>query len=172
MKQKAKLVLVSFAEGRKFQRKRAIQLLSARLFCRFDKVYKFSFDDIDYSFLKCNSSIFNIRLGLGMWLWKPYFINKVLDELQEGDILFYCDSSSLFIRDSCQLISSFISSGQSVMTFELPLKEIEFTSDYVLKFMDFENSKYLLTNQISASVFLIKKDDFILCKSTACICLK
>jgi len=32
------------------------------------------------------------RRGFGYWLWKPFIICKRLNELNEGDILFYCDA--------------------------------------------------------------------------------
>lgn len=41
--------------------------------------------------------IFNYEKGYGFWLWKPYYILEALNELKEGDILFYSDSGIKFI---------------------------------------------------------------------------
>ena len=47
----------------------------------------FSLKDIDSSFAEKNEHILKQRRGVGYWLWKAYFIDKVLNLLNEGDFL-------------------------------------------------------------------------------------
>ena len=48
--------------------------------------------DIDASFYHTNCHILSQQRGAGYWLWKPYVISKVLDQLEWGESLCYCDS--------------------------------------------------------------------------------
>jgi hypothetical protein len=57
-----------------------------------DVVRTFNADDIDEKFSKQYAHILTQSRGAGYWLWKPYFIDKVINEMNEGDILIYCDA--------------------------------------------------------------------------------
>ncbi|MGU9956365.1 MAG: hypothetical protein ACNYPI_01590 [Arenicellales bacterium WSBS_2016_MAG_OTU3] len=76
-------------------------LASARQFNDFDEYYAFAPWDVDSDFRKTHAKIFENSRGDGYWLWKPYFINQMLDNMAEGEILFYIDSDAYFI-DSCK----------------------------------------------------------------------
>ena len=58
------------------------------------------FDDtkIEPTFYNENSEIFKYRRGFGYWLWKPYIILKTLEQVDDGDIVFYSDSGSLIVN--------------------------------------------------------------------------
>lgn len=60
------------------------------------QIILFHKEDIDDEFYQKNQAILNSKRGGGYWLWKPYIINQVLDELQEKDVLFYLDSRYCF----------------------------------------------------------------------------
>ncbi len=45
----------------------------------------------DPEFQKHTPFIIQNRRGFGYWIWKPYVIYKKLCQIEEGDILFYCD---------------------------------------------------------------------------------
>ena len=36
--------------------------------------------------------VFNGKRGGGYWLWKPYILHKTLNDMDDGDILVYCDA--------------------------------------------------------------------------------
>lgn len=65
----------------------------------FDDIRKFTPTDIDSEFFEKNKNILNQKRGAGYWLWKPYFIKKVLDEILENDLVFYVDAGNIFIED-------------------------------------------------------------------------
>jgi hypothetical protein len=60
----------------------------------FDVIHEFSETDIDEVFFTNIYSPLRKKRGGGYWIWKPYFVKKVLDEIPVGDILFYCDAGS------------------------------------------------------------------------------
>lgn len=61
-----------------------------------DVIHSFSEADIDDCFYKKNKSILEQPRGNGYWLWKPYFINKIIEIAQDNDWIVYCDSGLYF----------------------------------------------------------------------------
>ena len=61
----------------------------------FDRIYTFSPLDLqqDSVFWEKNKEFIekNPR-GYGYWIWKAYLIDRILNELNEGDMLVYCDA--------------------------------------------------------------------------------
>lgn len=52
---------------------------------------KYGFEDIDKNFYQKNKNILDRERGAGYWLWKPYFILKTLNEVDDGDVVVYID---------------------------------------------------------------------------------
>jgi len=65
----------------------------------FDEHHIFQPEDIDREFFEKNIDILKQKRGAGYWLWKPYFIKKVLDSSNDGDIVCYVDSGNIFLND-------------------------------------------------------------------------
>jgi hypothetical protein len=65
----------------------------------FDSVHVFSPIDIDEEFYNKNIEILQNSRGAGYWLWKPYFINKVLKSVKDGDVVFYVDAGNIFLEN-------------------------------------------------------------------------
>ena len=153
------VVLVNFAHGNFYERQRWFNSKSAKLLGRFDKVYEYSLKDIDSDFHKKNDAIFQIKKGVGLWLWKPYFLNKVLNEINYGDYMFHCDSSSIFLRKIKPLIDQMQIDNKDIMVFALPLIEKQWTKPDLLNILQI-NSEDQNSNQVSGSYFILKKSDF------------
>lgn len=70
------------------------QLLAASAArCGFDAVHSLGPDRIaDTDFARRNKEILSAKRGGGYWLWKPYLIRKYVDQLADGEVLFYCDA--------------------------------------------------------------------------------
>jgi hypothetical protein len=64
----------------------------------FDEYHIFRPEDIDEEFNYKNKNILSQKRGAGYWLWKPYFIYKLLQSSNDGDIIFYVDSGNIFIN--------------------------------------------------------------------------
>ena len=68
---------------------------SVKTFSHFEVII-FNKKDIDLKFKEQNEDILTKKRGGGYWLWKPYIINETLKNIDEQDILFYCDSKYYF----------------------------------------------------------------------------
>ena len=63
-----------------------------------DKV--FEYHPIDLTEIKKRyPEHFKIKRGYGLWFWKPFLILKAMEQMADGDYLFYCDSGAVFFED-------------------------------------------------------------------------
>lgn len=121
-----------------------------------DVVYKFGPDDIESDFKEKNREILTAPKGNGYWLWKPYFIQKVLQESKEDDWIVYTDSSMYFNRDIQKYIDKLVRENKSFVVRESKFLERQFTKADVIHALECEADKYLNSNQLSAGVILLK----------------
>ena len=68
-------ILINYAD-KQYEPARKWNTLTGRYIAKFDKVYEYTPNDIDQSFAKLHHDILSQKRGNGLWLWKPYFINK------------------------------------------------------------------------------------------------
>ena len=130
----------------------------------FDTVKIYNFNDIDPIFSKKNNHILSLSRGAGYWLWKPYIIQKHLFEIEDGDILCYCDSSYLFL-DNIKLVSDNWLSKKNIAA---PHNKPNGTSEYEKHYTKFDtlvlmnvprnlHSKFRNSYQVWAGFFLTRK---------------
>ena len=104
-------ILINYADT-KYEQSRWWNSFTGKYIAKFDKIYEFHPNDIDAEFAQQHPNILSYKRGNGLWLWKPYFIYRVMKECVDGDIIFYCDAGAFFKRDSqiksSQLISAFL----------------------------------------------------------------
>jgi hypothetical protein len=93
-----KYFLVYDDETKWFTRQRNNLLNSVKKFSDFETI-SFKKSEIDKDFLEKNKHIFQIPVGDGAWLWKPYIIDKTLEKLNDGDLLFYMDAKYRFVEE-------------------------------------------------------------------------
>lgn len=121
------LYVVNYAEGEPFESYRKINSRTAKWFGKADRVIEYSYNDIPLSYREAHKEIFAYKRGAGLWLWKPYIINKALNEINDGDWLFYTDSGAIFIDNIHKMIPSAIKANSDIMLFEQPLLHRQFT---------------------------------------------
>jgi len=113
-----KTYLINYAHKAFFEsRKKNSQ--SAKEIGEFDEVIEYTFDDIDDNFRTHNAQILSHPRGAGYWIWKPYIVNKTLARVNDGDIVFYCDSGSVFIKSAKPLIDLCINKSNGVVCFHM-----------------------------------------------------
>lgn len=61
-----------------------------------DHIMMFKRRDIDAEFYQENKHILDIPTGAGLWMWKPYFMLKVMDSAPKDSIIMYADSPVIF----------------------------------------------------------------------------
>jgi hypothetical protein len=64
----------------------------------FDEVLDFCEDDLPI-YIK-SSPLFSSSKGGGYWLWKPYVVKKVLEKIQDNDIVIYSDAGNKIFKST------------------------------------------------------------------------
>ena len=83
----------------------------------FEVIINYKRRDIDPIFYEQHKEILNQKRGAGYWLWKPYFILKTLDIMQEGDVLVYCDAGVTLLHDIFPYINKMIKNDKDIILF-------------------------------------------------------
>ena len=76
-----------------------IELLKDSISDYIDEIHFYNRNSIDLNFYQKNKIILNQPRGNGFWIWKPYFILKTLEKLNDGDFCLYLDAGMTVIRD-------------------------------------------------------------------------
>lgn len=121
-----------------------------------DVVYAFGPDDIEEEFREKNREILAAPKGRGYWAWKPYFINKILEECKEDDWIIYSDSGLYFNRNIPRYIERYIEKNQYFVVRETKFLEKQFTKEDVFYALECEDDKYRNTRQLAATVIVLK----------------
>lgn len=128
----------------------------------FDKVISYNSSDIDKDFKAKNQYILGQQRGAGYWAWKPYLIYKTLQNINDGDFLFYCDAGSIFIRSMNPVIDILDSTKEKILLFEL--EEIHtikiWTKRDCLVYMNLDEDKYLNQPQVLGGFIALRKNKF------------
>jgi len=126
----------------------------------FNSVSIFSLADLGQSFLKVFHNVIFQQKGGGFWIWKPYLIKAIYDELSSEDVLVYCDAGCIINNLGKKRFDDYIDmiadSETGTLAFELPHKEIEYTKREVFDY--FKSGQEMLdSNQLMATIVLFRK---------------
>ena len=154
-KKKQKIILISYANDA-YRAAQELQTKTAKT-AGFTDVIEYGPKDIEESFKEANAEIFKYKRGNGLWLWKPYSIKKTLDNMKDGEILFYCDSGACFFRNVDGILSKL--QEQDVWVSVLPLKEKQFTKQKTFDILDCNTEEYKESAQISGTFCAFKKSE-------------
>lgn len=149
------ITVINYANGKPYERFRRVSSLTAKYFGKADKVIEYSSTDIPHDYKEAHKEIFAYKRGAGLWLWKPYIINHTLDQMNEGEWLFYVDSGTVFIRSIHHLTKCAEQNNVDLMLFEQPLLERQFTKKECFDYMGITDYS---TNQLIAAYILIKNN--------------
>lgn len=141
-----------------FAKAQQLGLWAGKFFGKFDEVKGYGPDDLDPAFRKQYSQTLSVQRGAGLWLWKPYIILKALDQLAEGDYLFYCDSGAFFLR-SCKYIFDAMQNSD-IWVSDIPLIEKEWSKPALFqKYGIGENDNIRYSNQIQGGFIGVRKSE-------------
>ncbi|GHT61276.1 hypothetical protein FACS189451_02950 [Bacteroidia bacterium] len=152
------IVSINYA-NEKYKKHQSINTKTARLLGKVDKAYSFVQEDIDKDFFEKNRNILSQERGNGLWLWKPYFIDKIMNELNDGDVICYADSGIAYLRNVQELITKLRESRQDIMLFEIPLIECQWTKKEVFDVLEAYTETVRFSNQIMATVIVVIIND-------------
>jgi len=114
---KAQKWLISFGDGEVYEANQNF-LTSVTVNKGFDAVVNYKKKHIDHIFYEQNKKILDQKRGSGYWLWKPYFILKTLNKMEEGDFLFYMDSGVVFLGVSETYIKKMNLAKNDILLFD------------------------------------------------------
>ena len=128
-----------------------------------DKVIGYTPDDMDEEFKEKNKEILSAKKGNGYYLWKPYFLNKAYQELQEGDYLIYTDAGSIYVNKIQYLIDCMEKEQVDLMVFSLELEMLErkYNKRDALLLMGCDSTEYTDTPQSIGGYVVMKKSPFV-----------
>ena len=150
-------IFITFGDE-KFAKSRDFAAKMAKYFGGFDKVVAYAPKDIDDDFKEKHKKIFNIKRGYGLWLWKPYFIYKTLNEVcKDGDMLFYGDGGSFFFRSVKHIEKAM--GDDDIWVSCVPFFEWQYTKSDAFKLLGCENEDYKKTAQIQGGFLYIRKTE-------------
>jgi hypothetical protein len=132
----------------------------------FDKIHVFSNSDIDNEFYEENKKILESRRGAGYWLWKPYFILKVLNEVDYGDIIFYVDAGNVFINSPDELFK-LLNENNDILLFDnrdgmqngLSAQNFISVKKDCFVLMECDTNEYIFGPHLNASYQIYKKSE-------------
>jgi hypothetical protein len=134
-------LLLNFA-NEKYRESQQLNSQTGREIGRFDHVVSCGPSDIAAEFTRRHWRILWQDRGAGYWLWKPYFILRTLESLNDGDWLFYCDSGAFFLTSIDPLIETCRVSDQDVLTFGITVIEKEFTKRDAFLLLDADTPQF------------------------------
>lgn len=153
---KPRVVLITYAND-KYKIQQKLAALMGKYFGGFQQVINFGPEDIDETFRKANSKILSMKIGNGLWLWKPYIILKTLERINKGDLVFYCDSGAFFFRSVMPLIESL--NKDDIWVSDIPLVEKQWTKIKVFEILNADTEAIKNTPQVQGGFILLRNSE-------------
>lgn len=153
-----KTVFVSFADTRYLSSLERLKHETESF--GFDERYFFTEKDLPEGFFEgFNPKIY--RRGYGYWTWKPYVVERVLETLQEGDILVYSDGGNHFEINAINRYREYLdmlSIDKPILAFQQPYLEKDWTKMDVFKYTcPTDYLSYAMTLQLWGGCFILMK---------------
>jgi len=140
-----------------FFKSQDLGLMSARLFGFNTKGY--SDKDISEEFKSSNSNIFYSQRGAGYWIWKPYIILDMLNNIEYDDYLIYMDSGARLVKDPTKYLEIIDSKG--ILAFSMVQKTSKWTKgDCFFEINGKNKSDYKDSNQLQGTYIFFRKCDY------------
>ena len=139
-------------------------LKSVKIYGQEFDIILFNKKDIDDEFVEKNKFILNCNKGGGYWLWKPYIINKILEKINDNDILFYLDSKYYFIENFTNLYFNYMINNDILVWKNKPNEPIYYMKnwckmDVILKYDIYNKVFNEDLEDCWAGAFMVKKNN-------------
>ncbi len=154
---KPKIILLSYAT-KNFRFSQFVLAFSARIFGASSFVLKTRKDLEKTDFYLKNKIILDEKIGGGFWLWKPYYINELLHQMKENEILLYVDAG-IIIRRSINKIILLVKMGSPITLFLNDVPQFKYTKRDVFISLQCDEDKYHTAPLIHAGIQLYRNCD-------------
>jgi len=138
----------------------------------FNEFKCFTENDIDENFKQKYKEVWNQRGG-GYWIWKPYIISKMLEQMKDNDILVYIDAGCHIniTSESKNRFNKYIeiinNSKSGLLRFQLTHREKNYTNKKTIEYFktkfninDEIMNEYLNNFQLVGGIQIIKNTQF------------
>lgn len=125
-----------------------------------DRLYSYSMKDLDRDFKRRHKNILKCRRIAGFGIWKPYLILKTMERLAQGDYIVYADAGIRYVNKVSYLIDTMEKEGESIMVFEHPIIEKQFTKREAMKRLGCDDYETANSNQIWSGIILLRVNEF------------
>lgn len=126
----------------------------------FDEIHSFSELDLDAGFYKKIYEPVKSCRGGGYWIWKPYFVKKILNNLETNDILIYCDAGCTINKNGKnrfnQYIDMVLAAESGTVDFALNWREYQFTKAEVFSYFQ-SASEIMNSAQLVGGILILRK---------------
>lgn len=148
---------ISYATKKYFPHQ-LIHALSAKFIGKADSITLYGPNDLSTAFHKANEALLKEQRGAGYWVWKPYCILKKMQEIADGDWIFYADAGSYCVNDLHHLINFAKTQQKEILLFSVFLPEGMYTKRDCFMHLGLDNEFVRTTPQAFATFILIKKN--------------
>lgn len=128
-----------------------------------DKTLCFNIADMDNEFKEKNKAILEAggERRKGCYLWKPYFVNKALNDINDGDFLIYMDSAGFYYRSAVSEITGYMKKNNIDMIGSRRFKYLEkhWTKRDAFVYMNCDTDKYTEQYQGMGGLFVLIKTE-------------
>jgi len=134
-----------------------------------DNIIIYKESDIETDFYIKNIAHFRDKRGFGYWIWKSYFINKLLKTANDDDVFFYVDAGNYVSGDGIQAIYDICAKDEKgVLLFDnrdgspnnTNWKNAQWTKSDCFNLMGLNTPEYVHGNQVNACYVMFRKTDF------------
>jgi len=114
-------------------------------------------------FYQDNKKILDLKPHAGYCLWKPFYIQKKLSEMNDGDMLFYMDVGDILQNGSFKnYLVDVLNKNKGFFLVKTTHTNITWTTKDCFFYMDCDNEKYWYTGQLEAgNIGLIKNTETV-----------
>jgi hypothetical protein len=154
---KGNIWLISYADGDDVHHQNQHVVSASGLINCVNRVIMYKKNDIDPIFYEKNKKILTSHRGAGYWLWKPYFIDKTLREIPEGDYLIYLDSGIKINSNAIKIIEENLLKQQKQMILikfdELLIKNVK---RQIFNYFDIDRKEILYANRLVNGITIME----------------
>ena len=159
-----KKIFISFGTTHNYQNSIRRIKLQAENMNYFDEVIIFTEKDFDEEYLKQNGDFMtNNSRGYGYWCWKSYFIKKVMNTMNDNDILVYADCGCTLVNtnvaigrlDAYVKLCSKLEVGN--LSFQMVFPEKSYTKSDVFHKLNALDDTIMNSGQLVGGIFVLRK---------------
>jgi hypothetical protein len=136
----------------------------------FDKIIIHSPETISDFLNQHHDFVQKHKRGYGYWIWKPYIILNLLNQINEGDVIFYIDCGASILKHKKLIFDEYLSILNKTQRPVIAFGELYNHPDYseknfqkmkILKRFNLDkNESFLNSGQVESGIFICKKNDF------------